>query len=90
MSKTLEQKRIQKSINKMFEGVDDDYLKTILEVAYCGEDPSVLDEFEKQRQADIELIEKYTELIEKRELDEKPPELQKKTSNDNVITDGNN
>lgn len=89
MSKTLEQKRMKKNIDAMFQGLDDEYLKTLLEVAYCGEDPAILDEYEKQQKADLEAIERHMKLSAN-EVVMTEEEKEKINSIDNVTKDGNN
>lgn len=86
MSKSLEQKRMKKNIEAMFQGMDDDYLKTLLEVAYCGEDPAILQEYEKQQRADLEAIEQHMKLNAAEVV---MTEEEKLNSVDNV-KDGNN
>lgn len=53
---------MEKVIETLFSGLDDDYLKTVMKVAYCGEDPAILDEYEKQQKADLERIHQFMEL----------------------------
>lgn len=42
--KTLQQKKTEKMINLMFQGLEDDLLKQALLVAYAGEDEKTMDE----------------------------------------------
>jgi hypothetical protein len=46
MNKTRKEKEISKKIEKMFEGVNDDYLKAVLLVAYGGESQEILKFYE--------------------------------------------
>lgn len=63
MQKTLAQKKMEKAIDIMFAGMEDDYLKTVMKVVYCGEDEAVLDEMAKQQMADLEAIKREMELV---------------------------
>lgn len=63
MKKTLAQKKMEKVVDIMFEGMDDEYLKTVMKVVYCGEDEAVLDEMAKQHLADLESIKQQMELV---------------------------
>lgn len=63
MQKTLAQKKMEKVVDMMFEGMDDEYLKTVMKVVYCGEDEAVLDEMAKQHLADLEAIKREMELV---------------------------
>lgn len=63
MKKTLAQKKMEKVVDMMFEGMDDEYLKTVMKVVYCGEDEAVLDEMAKQHLADLESIKQQMELV---------------------------
>jgi len=54
---------MEKAIEVMFQGMDDEYLKTVMKVVYCGEDEAVLDEMQKQHTADLEAIKRQMELV---------------------------
>lgn len=74
MSKSLAQKKMSKVIDVMFEGMDDEYLKTVMKVLYCGEDEAVLDEMAKQHEKDLEAIKAQMELENIYEVVVKPVE----------------
>lgn len=56
--KTMKQKNVERSIEFMFKGLDDDVLKNVMLCAYAGKDQSILDEIKEVRDAELEELKK--------------------------------
>jgi len=54
--RSLQQKKNEKAINMMFQGLNDEYMRNALLCAYAGQDESVLDEIVAQQKADYEAM----------------------------------
>ena len=54
--RSLQEKKNEKAINMMFQGLNDEYMRNALLCAYAGQDESILDEIVAQQKADYELM----------------------------------
>jgi hypothetical protein len=60
--KTMKQRNVERSIELLFKGLDDDVLKNVLLCAYAGQDESILEEIRVAREAELEELKKqFTE-----------------------------
>lgn len=78
--KTIDQLNVEKTISRMFKGLEDDIsLKTVIEVMYGLKPESVLDELREVNEANEKII------LKKMELEEVPVETEGKVINgDNI------
>jgi hypothetical protein len=54
--RSLQERKNEKAINMMFQGLNDEYMRNALLCAYAGQDESILDEIVAQQKADYELM----------------------------------
>jgi len=54
--RSLQERKNEKAINLMFQGLNDEYMRNALLCAYAGQDESILDEIVAQQKADYELM----------------------------------
>ena len=54
--RSLQERKNEKAINTMFQGLNDEYMRNALLCAYAGQDESILDEIVAQQKADYDLM----------------------------------
>lgn len=86
--KSLREKRSQKMIDAMFDGLEDDHLKVVMEVLYGLKDETSLDEFRRMNEQNLEDIKKEMELTEAVSIPVEITEL-KPTDNITYTINGN-
>jgi len=54
--RSLQERKNEKAINMMFQGLNDEYMRNALLCAYAGQDETILDEIVAQQKADYEAM----------------------------------
>jgi 23S rRNA maturation mini-RNase III len=86
---SIQKKKAEKFINKMFQGMDDPVMEQIMRIQYLGEDESKLDELLERQRKEMEEYASHFELQDATKIiltDEEKEEILKSQN----IVDGNN
>jgi len=67
LKQNLKQKKMEKVINKLFDGVDDEILKACLLVQYCGYNKEYLDDILEQEKEQQDIYKKFIEQVDEQE-----------------------
>lgn len=67
---TLKQKKIEKSINELFNNIDDEYLKACLLISYCGYPENYIDDIIEQQREQNEMYKQFIEQVDNNEKEQ--------------------